>query len=229
MIPALLTLALLATTAPASEPDAALLQAARAGDAVRLRRLLAAGARPETRDSDGFTPLMRAAASSSADCVRLLIGAGADPNAVRPSGWSALMAAVASGRLEAVRLLLEAGAPPDARDRGFGTALDLAERGGQVAITDLLRRHGARGSGRSIGDRVCVLRWNGAGLCGRIEAIHATRYLLRVDRVRGCEEGCAADAECSENRAVGGDVPGAVGETDLVWTRSWCLTNTGLE
>ena len=93
----------------------------------------------------------------------------------------------------------------------------------------LLRSHGARGSGRSIGDRVCALRWDGAGFCGRVEAIEETRYAVRVDSLRGCEQGCAPDAACSERREVGGSAADAVREAGLVWTRSWCLTHTGLE
>ncbi len=226
----LLFLIELAAGSPASQPDQALLLAAAgAGDAPAVRRLLAAGARPETRDADGFTPLMLAAGSGSAEAVRLLLGAGADPNGARRSGWTALMEATARGRTDAARLLLEAGARPDERDRAFGTALDLAERKGQVALVELLRRHGARGSGRSAGDRVCVLRWSGAGFCGRIEAIEETRYRVRVDAVRGCEDGCAGEESCSERREVGGTAPSGVRETAAVWTRSWCLTHTGLE
>ncbi|HET7293329.1 MAG TPA: ankyrin repeat domain-containing protein [Vicinamibacteria bacterium] len=230
MTPALLLLALaLAPPPELSDAERGLLDAARAGDAVRVRRLIETGARVEVRDEHGFTPLMRAAGSASAESVRLLIRAGAEVNAALHSGWTALMEATANGRLDSARLLLEAGARPNDRDRARGSALDLAERGGQLAIADLLRQRGARGSGRSVGDRVCVLRWEGAGFCGLVEARDAIRYRIRIDEVRGCELGCAADASCSEGREVRADSLATVGVSDLVWTLGSCLTHTGLE
>lgn len=219
----------LAANAATAQTDQALLAAAAAGDAPALRRLLALGAGPGTRDQDGYTPLMRAAGSQSAAAVKLLLAAGSDPNAARRTGWTALMEAAAHGRADAARLLLAAGARPDDRDRAFGTALDLAERKGHAAVVELLRRGSARGSGRSVGAGVCALGWNGAGFCGRVEAIEATRSLIRVDGVRGCDEGCAPDEACSDRREVGGTAPDAVRAADSVWTQSWCLTHTGLE
>jgi hypothetical protein len=225
---ALLSLALLLSRESLPELERALLDAARAGDAARVRRLIGSGARLEARDERGLTPLMRAAASASAEAVRALIGAGAEVDAARPSGGTALHEATAAGRPAAARLLLEAGAAPDARDRALGTPLDVAERGGRDEIAALLRRFGARGSGRSVGDRACVLRWKGAGYCGRIEAIEGTRYRLRIDSVRGCEDGCAPDPDCSEGRVVGGPGPGAAREAEALWARTWCLTQTGV-
>ncbi len=218
-----------ATQTADSELDQELLEAAGAGDAARIRRLIGASARLEARDADGFTALMRAAASPSAEAVGVLLDAGADAGARRLTGWTALMAAVSQGRLESARRLLAAGAPADARDRGLGTALEIAERAGHQALVGLLRRHGAQGSGRSVGDRVCVLRWGGAGFCGRIDEREGTRFRIRIDRIRGCERGCPADSDCTEGLEVGGDGSGAVGEASAVWTRSWCLTHSALE
>ncbi len=62
-------------------PEGKLLQAIDAGDADRVRSLLASGADVKTADEDGVTLVMRAAAAGNAETVRLLLSAGADPSA----------------------------------------------------------------------------------------------------------------------------------------------------
>jgi hypothetical protein len=48
-----------------------------------------------------------------------------------------------------------------------------------------------------------------------------------VTGIVGCADGCAAQAECSAGRGVGGAQGIAVGDT--VDTVSWCLTHTGVQ
>jgi ankyrin repeat protein len=139
------------------------------------------------------------------------------------------MEATKTGRLDVAEALLAGGARADARDRAAGTALDVAEREGREALATLLRRHGARGSGKSVGDRVCVRPGKGSGFCGTVAAIEGTSYLLDVTSVAGCEGGCPADAECSASRPVGGMSAEAVRAGTSVRTKSWCLTHTGLD
>ena len=212
-----------------SETDRALFSAARSGDAASTRRLLRTGARVAARDDRGRTPLHEAAASGRTDTVRALLAAGADVNARERSGWTPLMEAAKAGRLAAAEALLTAGANPDARDRAAGTVKDVAQQEGQADMVALLLRHGAKGGGKSVGDRVCVRPWKGAGYCGTVEAIRGTRYLIDVTRVEGCERGCAPDGDCSSGRAVGGGSADAVVGGVSVWTAGWCLTDTGLE
>lgn len=200
-------------------------EAARRGDVARLEALLRQGAAVDARDEAGLTPLMEAA---SPEAARVLLRAGADVNASTRSGWTALMQAAAAGRLETVRRLLEAGASLDARDRLWGTPLDVANQRRQGEVARLLRARGARGSGRSVGDRVCVRPWRGDGVCGVIEAVDGQRIQIRIDSLVGCDGGCGGpEAECSSGKVVGG--VGGVGVGTLLGTKSWCVTHTGLQ
>jgi membrane dipeptidase len=62
-------------------PEGKLLQAVEAGDAGRVRALIAGGANVKVADEDGVTLVMRAAAAGNAETVQLLLAAGADPTA----------------------------------------------------------------------------------------------------------------------------------------------------
>jgi ankyrin repeat protein len=183
--------------------------------------------------SMGLTPQQRAllAAARRGDAARAteLIRAGADVNAATASGATALIEAAAAGRIEVARLLLRAGADVDARHRELGTALDVAERAGRADLAALLRAHGARGSGKSVGDTVCVRRWAGSGFCGTVEDRREHRFLLRVLRLEGCEVGCEPDAHCSAGRPVGGPSVDALRSGVELAVPSWCLTHTALE
>lgn len=207
------------------QAESELREAARRGDVARLSALLRQGAAVDARDQAGLTALMHAA---SPETARVLLRAGADVNASTPSGWTALMQAAAGGSVETVRLLLGAGASLDARDRLWGTPLDVASQRGQTDVVQLLRGRGARGSGRSVGDRVCVRPWKGEGVCGAIDAVDGQRVRIRIESLVGCDGGCGGtEAECSSGTVVGG--VGGVGVGTSMWTKSWCLTHTGLE
>jgi len=170
--------------------------------------------------------LAAAVARGDAAQVAALVGRGADPNAADRSGWTALHLAAATGDTALARLLLDAGAHPDPRSRAWGTPLDIAETTGRTEIARLLRGHGARGSGKSIGDTVCVRPWQGDGYCGVVEAADPTRYRLRVSRLVGCAGGrCAPDPACSAGQAVGAD---GLAEGSVLWVPASCLTHTGV-
>jgi hypothetical protein len=154
-----------------------------------------------------------------------LVRAGADPDASDRSGWTGLHLAAETGDLALARALLDAGAHPDPRSRARGTPLDVAEKAGRSELARLLRRHGAKGSGKSIGDTVCVRPWGGDGYCAVVEGVDPTRYRLRVSRLVGCAAGCAPEASCSAGRPVG---VGGLGEGDVLWVPASCLTHTGV-
>jgi hypothetical protein len=101
----------------------------------------------------------------------------------------------------------------------------VAERSGQAALAHLLRARGARGSGKSVGDTVCVRPWQGDGYCGVVEAVDPTRAQLRVTGLVGCGRGCAAETACSAGRPVG---PGGLSAGDALWVPFSCLTHTGV-
>ena len=169
--------------------------------------------------------LVSAAARGDVAGVAALLRQGADPDEADRSGWTALHQAAEKGDLALARLLLEAGARPDLRSRARGTPLDVAERGGRLELARLLRLHGARGSGRSIGDTVCVRPWKGQGYCGTVEAVDPTRLRLRLSRVIGCVSGCEPEPSCSGGRVVG---TGGLGPGDVLWVPASCLTHTGV-
>jgi len=222
---AVLVLLSVGGTAAASGPQERLLAAARRGDAATITALAREGAEANARDEDGRPVLVLAAESGRSEAVRALLRAGARPDEAGRDGWTALHQAAATGDAGSARALLDAGATPDLISRARGTALDVAERGGGDAVAALLRARGARGSGKSIGDTVCVRGWKGEGYCGEVAARDATRYRLRVTRLVGCGEGCAAEASCSAGRPVG---PGGLGEGETLWVPGSCLTHTGV-
>lgn len=176
-------------------------------------------------DDEASRRLVAALARGDAGQVAALARAGADPDASDRSGWTGLHLAAETGDLALARQLLDAGAHPDLRSRARGTPLDVAEKAGRSEIARLLRLHGAKGSGRSIGDTVCVRPWGGDGYCAIVEGADPTRYRLRVSRVVGCAAGCAPDASCSGGRPVGA---GGLGEGDALWVPASCLTHTGV-
>lgn len=91
----------------------ALAEAAAAGDAERVRSLLAAGAPADAWGPDGAAPLHVAAAAGHTGAVAALLEGGADVDRQREGrGATALIEAVGSHREETALLLLERGADP---------------------------------------------------------------------------------------------------------------------
>jgi hypothetical protein len=125
--------------------------------------------------------------------------------------------------------LIRATGDVDARDRELGTALDVAEKEGQATNAAQLRARGARGSGKSVGDIVCVTPWEGYGFCGRVQSRSGNRLRLGLLWLEGCAGGCAPDPECSGGRRVGGAEPRALQAGDEVLVPSWCLTRTAVQ
>jgi hypothetical protein len=181
---------------------------------------LAAGAADDTPRR-----LIAAAGRGDAAALLTLLRDGADPDRGDASGWTALHQAALSGESASARVLLDRGASPDLRARSRGTPLDVAETSGRSEVARLLRAAGARGSGKSIGDTVCVRPWAGEGYCAVVLGRDATRFDLRLSSLVGCESGCAAETKCSGGKVVG---PGGLGPGDRLWVPASCLTHTGV-
>ena len=123
------------------EPD--LTAAVRAGDAARVRALIAAGADVNVPQGDGATALHWAAHRNDAEAAALLIAAGADVDAANALGATPLWLAAANGSAPIVARLLEAGADPNVTLRMGETPLMAAARGGSRPAVELLLAHGA--------------------------------------------------------------------------------------
>lgn len=176
-------------------------------------------------DEEASRRLVAAVARGDGAQAKALLRGGADPDAADRSGWTGLHEAADRGDLALARAFLERGAHPDLRSRARGTPLDVAERGGRLELAGLLRQHGARGSGKSIGDTVCVRPWSGDGYCAVVEAADPVRYRIRISRVVGCGTGCAPEPSCSGGHVIGA---GGLGSGDVLWVPASCLTHTGV-
>lgn len=98
------------------------------GNALVVKALLDAKAKPELRTDDGRTALMYAAGWGDAARVQTLLDGGANANARAGDGWTALMFAAARGEVESVRALVGAGADVNASNKWRHTALIAAAR-----------------------------------------------------------------------------------------------------
>jgi hypothetical protein len=94
-----------------------LVMAARTGQVDRASALLAEGAKVNSRDRNGDTPLNMAANKGNLALVEVLLKAGADVNLGNLAGVTPLMSSAFSVKPEVLRLLLAAGATPNTFDR----------------------------------------------------------------------------------------------------------------
>ncbi|MBT0962716.1 ankyrin repeat domain-containing protein [Denitromonas iodatirespirans] len=116
-----------------------LARAAGAGQTEVVRKLLAAGADPDQRGEQGFTPLGAAALRGHAPVVRLLLRHEADPDRKSADGAPPLVNAARMGHAAVVEALLDAGADPTRADRlGHHTLSMAAARGDVMLVRRLL-------------------------------------------------------------------------------------------
>ncbi|MFO0969812.1 MAG: ankyrin repeat domain-containing protein [Gemmataceae bacterium] len=129
-----------------------LFKAARAGDAAKIRELLAAGAPLEATDLNGLTPVMAAAQAGQGEAFHTLVEAGANLNALGLDQTDLLECAAEGGNAEIVRFLLERGLPVEghwqprslvARRQGHITPLMSAAINGHVEAVHVLLAAGA--------------------------------------------------------------------------------------
>jgi uncharacterized protein len=129
------------------QPDGAtaLHWAAHWDDLTTADLLLRAGAKVDTPNDYGVTPLFLAATNGSAAMIEKLLEARANPNAVLPTtGETPLMTAARTGKVDAVRTLLFAGADVNAKDTDAGqTALMWAAAESNVEVVRALTERGA--------------------------------------------------------------------------------------
>jgi ankyrin repeat protein len=95
------------------------------GHIAAMAALLAAGARVDGTDMDGFTPLMDAAKHGQTAATATLLAAGADVHHSDVFGDTALHRALSCRCLDAARLLVEAGARTDVRNKEGKRPIDV--------------------------------------------------------------------------------------------------------
>ncbi len=130
----LLVMAALVVTAGAgaADQDPPLIEAVKRQDTGAVNRLLADGADPNVRQSDGATALHWAVHREDTEIVTSLIEAGADVDAVNRLGASALFLAAQGGNATMLRRLLESGADPNLALPLGETPIMTAARSGTV-------------------------------------------------------------------------------------------------
>jgi len=112
--------------------------------AAEVRARIAAGARVNARDDDGWTPLMFAAEHSDVEAVTALLEAGATVNARSAFGWTALMsAALYNTDPQVIARLVEAGASVNVMAEDGSTPLILATYNDSPAAVGLVLAAGA--------------------------------------------------------------------------------------
>ena len=113
-------------------------------DIAQIRKLLAAGASPDTRDRRGRTALHVAAFRSHDDAVVALVRGGADPNVLENDKYDIItIAAVANDPGLLKRAIELGGNPRNITSIYDGTALIAAAHLGHVGVVKILIEAGA--------------------------------------------------------------------------------------
>jgi ankyrin repeat protein len=119
-------------------PASDMLEAAQRGDAVALKRLIAAGAPLDPVDAAKRTPLLLAVEYNHLQAAAALLDAGANINAQADNKDSPWLQAGALGRTEMLRLMIPRGPDLSLRNRFGGNALIPACERAHVDTVKLL-------------------------------------------------------------------------------------------
>ena len=122
-----------AERAEPADPDRALLDAARSGDADRAALAIRAGAGLETRDDRDRTPLLLASTFDRVEVARLLVGLGADPDALDDQHDTAWLVTGVTGSVAMLETLLPADPDLTIENRFGGISVIPASERGHVA------------------------------------------------------------------------------------------------
>jgi ankyrin len=127
-----------------ASPEHRLREAIVKGDSAQAAAVLAQGAKVETTDELGMTPLLLAVKHGHRPMVELLLEKGADLSHARHDGLTPLFMAIREGRTDMVALLLEKGADVNVRGAiSSVTPLHIGAYEGNQEIVTLLLKYGA--------------------------------------------------------------------------------------
>ncbi len=118
--------------------------AAKAGDAEQVERLIAAGVDVDEKDIADKTALHWGADAGHLDVVQVLAAKGANVNAKDFSGWTPLVFAVLGQHDSILEFLIANGADVNEVDANGITALDDATRKLCSGTVEILKRAGAK-------------------------------------------------------------------------------------
>lgn len=126
--------------------DAAIICAAREGNAQCAKMLMDWGADPGLAGSAGLTALHAAAKRGSAECARALLEAGANPQAACERGEHPIHCAARSKSWRAAKELLSFGADPWAKNERGRSAIGMAIAAGEPGAARDMAMSGGPGT-----------------------------------------------------------------------------------
>ena len=113
-------------------------------DAALVGELLSHGAKADTQNRYGASPLSEAVKGGNAEIVEMLLAAGANAKAANIDGETVLMLAARTGKVDIAKQLIDAGADVNAVEAWRQqTALMWAAEGAFAGVVDLLIERGA--------------------------------------------------------------------------------------
>lgn len=172
------------TTPPVQNKNTALQQAIKAGNATRIKALLAEGADANAADEAGTPAVMNAVLYAGPEVLRLMLDAGANANAKNAMGSTALV--WAAGDAVKAKLLIDAGADVNTSSPTGRTPLHVAATAsGNAATVRLLLAKGAKAEVKDRLDPMPPL-FTGGGKAtplveaGRVGDLETVRVLLKA-------------------------------------------------
>jgi len=120
-----------------------LIRVVRAGRVERTKAMLRAGANPDARDMNGWTPLMHAADRGHASLISILLDARANLDIRAADGTTALFMAVSRAHEKIAEMLIDAGADISITGPNFKTPLEVAQLLGIESTAALLAKTAA--------------------------------------------------------------------------------------
>jgi ankyrin repeat protein len=114
--------------------DDDLIEAAKTGSELELRKLITEGAKINTKDEHGKTPLMYTCENNMIEATRYLIKLGADIDAKDLKGWTPIIYSIFEQNYHIIDLLIESGANLEPENKLKVTALFHALIGADIKI-----------------------------------------------------------------------------------------------